>query len=125
MVVDGDDGQLRQVLHQDRPGRRELLPESGIPNGHQRLLQPDLRRTDLLRNLPSGRGGISVVVPQGQTTTGIDFALVRGGSISGTVWAGAIGLPAAMGDVSVVEASGSVVWKRQPAAAGHTARVPC
>jgi hypothetical protein len=54
-------------------------------------------------------GGSLISVAAGSTTTGIDFDLVRGGRISGTVKAAATGLPLADVEVDVYTSGGSYV----------------
>lgn len=62
--------------------------------------------------------GTPVVVTTGGTTTGIDFALVLGGSISGTVTVDGSGTPLDTGYVRIYNSAGNSLIKGYPDAAG-------
>lgn len=54
--------------------------------------------------------GSAIVVPAGQTTSGVDFALELGGRVAGTVTDAVSGLPLAGFSVGVYDASGRFIW---------------
>jgi hypothetical protein len=62
--------------------------------------------------------GTAIAVTAGTTTSGIDFGLVRGGAISGTVTEAATGLPVAGAWVSIWNSSGHSVTSEETDGAG-------
>jgi hypothetical protein len=62
--------------------------------------------------------GTAIGVTAGTTTSGIDFGLVRGGSISGVLTVAATGLPVSGAWVSVGDSSGRLVTSAETDAAG-------
>jgi len=67
---------------------------------------------------PDVISGTPVAVVQGETKTGIDFAMATGGSISGTVTAARTGSPVVNASVSVYSATGERLWTGNSASNG-------